>query len=289
MHVIRDALSPSQLTLAHNCLRAWVLKYLHGTRTPFQQTLAKMLGVLIHACLEHYAKTGSVYADLEPLRLQRKRDFSTATDEQWTTMCATAPDRALAAVGYLPAFGSAPMYSEIRFALQGDLIWSDMCSMDLVTLEESTPLLADYKSTGGRGNDPWAYVPTLDDLRKDAQYVLYSAYLMQLTQRGQIKTRWIYVDTNVERQPQAIAIPDAPTWEAIQPWLTYWVGLARYLRGLILDAQVNGPPPWQSIKPPDLQWPDYKSQCKAYGGCAFHRSKGGPCDVGYSVASLLRS
>lgn len=185
----REVYSPSQLELASRCLRSWVLRYVYGIKTQTAASRSKVLGTLIHKCVEHYVNGGTMaalsvndfddytrkeftaftthreqvlfdkalkknpYADLSETRIKSRE----GAQKELEALFREAPQRALAGLAHLPPLEQcAAKYAEFPLQVSTtdfydyDVEFSEMSKIDLVVQAQSGEwYLYDHKSTKG--------------------------------------------------------------------------------------------------------------------------------------------
>jgi hypothetical protein len=190
----REVYSPSQLEMANRCLQSWVLRYIYGIKTQSAASRSKVLGTLIHKCVEHYINGGTMtalsvndfdeytrkeftaftshreqvlfdkalkknpYADLNETRLKSRE----GAQKELEALFREAPQRALAGLAHLPPleqcaarFAEVPLQVSTTDFYDYDVQFSEMCKIDLVVQAQSGEwYLYDHKSTKG-GKRTW--------------------------------------------------------------------------------------------------------------------------------------
>lgn len=261
--------SPSSLTLATNCMRAWGYRYLLGMRdleldwfdieagrvqaTSRQRVTA--LGKAVHGVLERYFRR-------EPV--------------DWST---TPAHIALPGLAYLPhptdlrgvwiehpiAIDTrqwAPTIEPLRFEGYKDLVADDGKHLWLI----------DYKTTR---DFKWQRTPL--ELGRDLQAVTYEVDVEQRWGRRP-RTRWVYFRTR--GNPQARPTDFDLTGEAVGDVMMAAILQADDLRQKMRAFRNN------HLRVVDLD--PNPAHCEAYGGCPYHKDRGGPCDATFDPSQLAK-
>lgn len=236
----RSVFSPSQIAMARRCFRRWLLRYIHGIKLTERSSRGKIFGVLIHNCLAVYLGGGRVTdASLETLSENDRKDVlryfddmaaergRDKADAELAKMLREAPQRALAGLHLLPdASACRQRLVEVPFKLDtrplhrfgAAIVFSDWSRLDLVVERiDGVWFLFDHKSTAGdaKTRDPWAYVPSVEELGQDEQLLLYAACVMQQTGARDLWCRWVYYCAGESFAPQAKAVDVYVTWDQV--------------------------------------------------------------------------
>jgi hypothetical protein len=320
----REVYSPSQLEMANRCLRSWVLRYVYGIKTQSAASRSKVLGTLIHKCVELYVNGRSMLSlsvnDFDDYTRKEFTAFTTHREQAlfdkalnknpYADLNATraacqdgaqkeleglfreAPQRALAGLAHLPPleqcaarFAEVPLQVSTTDFYDYDVQFSEMCKIDLVVQAASGEwYLYDHKSTKGKPGNPWLYVPTPEALKRNVQLLLYAAHVMQKQKVGELWCRWIYYYTG-EGAPDSKAVDVHITYAEVAENLQPWLELADIL-GCIIRSTLT------TNRLPDLGLLDFPTQintddspCDAYGGCGYRGSHCNPPPL--SVADIL--
>jgi hypothetical protein len=320
----REVYSPSQLEMASRCLRSWVLRYIYGIKTQSTASRSKVLGTLIHKCVELYVNGRSMlslsaddfddytrkeftaftshreqvlfdkalkknpYADLNATRVTSRE----SAQKELEALFRDAPQRALAGLAHLPPleqcaarFAEVPLQVSTTDFYDYDVQFSEMCKIDLVVQAASGEwYLYDHKSTKGKPGDPWAYVPTPEALKRNVQLLLYAAHVMQKQKVGELWCRWIYYYTG-EGAPDSKAVDVRITYAEVAEYLQPWLELADRLGWIIRDTlEKNQLPDLAQFEFSEKINTDH-SPCDAYGGCGYRGSHCNPPPL--SAADIL--
>lgn len=301
----KEQLSPTQLSMFAQCRRKWTLAYLFGIKEG-KRGKSKLLGSVIHACLEAYQRGGNVY---DPDLRELERELAHLTDRERADLLAEGPRRAIVAVPFIPKPGEADLYPEQKY--EGVCAVSDILEetagdplrfvlkLDLLAMFHATCpgdpgawFLYDYKSTKGKrvtgkGFDPWFYVPTVEALQHDVQAIFYALEAMLRLGLDEIWCRWVYTNTDPKELPVSKCVDFHMTREhcqrQIEPWLVQACEMRRQVRE---SMDRNGPPEFESVPAPSALPPAPDSPCDAYGGCPYRAKALGPCDPGHGSIGL---
>lgn len=301
----KEQLSPTQLSMYAQCRRKWTLAYLFGIKEG-KRGKSKLLGSVIHACLEAYARGGNVYdPDLRDL----ERELAHLTEAERADLLAEAPKRAIVAVPYIPLPHEAERYPETKFegvcavsALHPSGDPEDetrfdplrfVLKLDLLARYHGAPwYLYDYKSTKGKrvtgkGFDPWFYVPSVEALQRDVQSVFYALEVMLQLDLDELWCRWVYTCTERKELPVSKCVDFLMTREHCERQIEGWLELAYEMRQHVRDAiDRNGPPELADVPPPSALPPHPDTPCEAFGGCPYRAKALGPCDPGHGSIGL---
>jgi hypothetical protein len=239
---MREHHSASSVTLIRRCQRAAAYQYLDGLREPDVTWADVEAGVACTSGQRSRALGKAVHAHLEAW--QR----GTLDSAAWATTPGTI---ALSGAHLVPAPGTSPgaaFEREFRKRV-GAVEW--LGCVDAHFPAAKPPLIVDYKTS----RDIARYALTPDQLAQDLQASLYAAAL------GTGHVRWVYLQTGRARRARAvdvaIALDDAlATVEAAAEDARAFDSIARSS-----DAPQN------------------PRACAMFGGCPYHHSRGGPCDV----------
>jgi hypothetical protein len=294
----RESFSPSQLAAfagEGGCKRKWALRSLWGV-SELKKSIATVLGTLIHACLEHYIKGRTVndlVASDGTLRISERdlQEVSTVGPEKLKELVAIAPQRALAGLHYLPNINDpAVEKKETERWIEVDTT-RIMGGVEPIKINGKIDLsirrvgiwyLYDHKSTKGKAAqkglpaDPWAYVKTPEQLRKDPQAAFYAADIMLRHDLDSLWCRWVYYLTDPKAHPLAKAVDVELTRAEVLKSAYEWLLVAVEMRELV-RAAIAGTLSLDDIAPAALLPPHPLSPCSAYGGCPYSIAKGGPC------------
>ncbi len=159
----------------------------------------------------------------------------------------------------------------VRFAGYTDLLVS--APAEFLRLKISAPdgwLLSDYKSTANIARYALAPSALLDDV----QCNLYAFDAMDRLGLDELPARWVYFET--KRKRQALGVDVTVTRKHALRVLEPAAELAHELDA-IEDVESATPNP---------------DACEDYGGCTFHKSRGGPCtarrSLGKSIAASTK-
>lgn len=274
----RPVYSPLSLAMADRCLQSWILRYVHGVKTPESVTRSKVLGVLIHKCLEIYARGDRSMLtlsrgdfeqkELDAFSLFGEREGGEALDALFDE----APQRSLPAVGFIPTPDTPglTLLQEQPLAVACGFEVSDWSRIDLELYDGTRGEVAfvDYKSTRGKPGNPWAYVPSPDSLKHDIQFLLYALGMMQKYQRSSVEGRFIYCFTG-KGPPQATAVDVEITHDEAAANLAPWQELAKRLTQIIRDTHVSGKLPDPAAFAYSDKLHTSESPCRAFGGCPY--------------------
>lgn len=283
----REVFSPSQLSTYLRCPRAWGWRYLCGLKEA-KKTNALAFGSLIHACLEAYLKGGTVY-DLK-IGGRLAKDLETLPADTRERLIQEAPKRAIAGLHLLPDLRECEqVLIEESLPVDSTLVCPDIeplkfqMFLDLQFKRAGQWYLVDHKSTKGRTQsrgpdmprDPWAYVKTEEELRRDPQGVLYPLAMMQAYQQPALWARWAYYLTDLSRAPNARALDVCflSSHVAVEAALMF-----RHAGKMRRHIRKGTHPADMPI--PDRLPPDPDSPCAAFGGCPYRAEVGGPCRTG---------
>jgi hypothetical protein len=320
----REQTSPSALQTRAACQRSWGHTYLEGRREPSLEwsvaeripepakaergcsALAKdeaaalkrawnkvrrpALGHEAHALLAAWVTqhaTPGVEGAWHPPMAWREIDWHSAAGRVAQPATGVLPDpRTLAAVHTeLAAECEAP----IDWIPGRDGPWPKMPGYyDLVTVERvALPLstgahshrlryrLWDYKTTS---SFDWA--KTEEELREDPQVLLYALHAMQTFDLQEIECSWIYLLTDPTKQPKSYVVSVTVTRAEAEAAVLELAHSAAEAIDQIRQFKAG------RLRVVDL--PQDISACKAYGGCVYHESKGGPCAAKVSPGLALR-
>jgi hypothetical protein len=320
----REVYSPSQLEMANRCLLSWVLRYVYGIKTQSAASRSKVLGTLIHKCVELYINGRSMLSlsadDFDDYTRKEFVAFTTHREQvlfdkalkknpyehhaklrvacqdgaqkELEALFRDAPQRALAGLAHLPPleqcaarFAEVPLQVSTTDFYDYDVEFSEMCKIDLVVQAQSGEwYLYDHKSTKGKPGDPWAYVPTPEALKRNVQLLLYAAHVMQRQQISELWCRWIYYYTG-EGAPDSKAVDVRIFYNEVAEYLQPWLELADKLGWIIRDTHAKN-------QLPDLAQFEFSekintddSPCDAYGGCGYRGSHCNPPPL--SAADIL--
>jgi hypothetical protein len=287
----KEGFSPSALASyagAEGCKRRWAWGALFGVWS-LKKSIATLLGSLIHGSLEHYLRGGTVYDLNGPngeIRLDARtwREFEIMLKRGWLSrqrlaeLAATAPDRALAGVNFLPNTKDPAVEIieteqwvniDTTRVLGGVERIKINAKIDLRMRRVGIWYLYDHKSTKGKPREPWCYIKTPEQLKKDPQAVFYALDLILRHNLDGLWIRWVYYLTDPKAHPLAKAVDVELSREEVMEAAYEWLLVAHEMRGLVRAAKAG------TITPDDV--PANLNACDAFGGCTYHYSKGGPC------------
>lgn len=158
------------------------------------------------------------------------------------------------ALRYLPPAGLPGLSTEGQFTLR--LVHHFTGFIDL----RLGVAIFDHKTTKN-----YHYAKTPEQLEHDPQALLYAWAIMVETGAQQVFLQWTYLDTAAEKEPHVVkkSLDRATVLQHIQSHLALADELVWYRAN---TTQANHVP-----KDPN--------GCDAFGGCPYHSSRGGPCDV----------
>jgi hypothetical protein len=212
----REVYSPSQLEMANRCLRSWVLRYVYGIKTQ-SASRSKVLGTLIHKCVEHYINGGTMtalsvndfddyarkefvaftthreqalfdktlkktpYADLNETRTKSRE----GAQKELEALLREAPQRALAGLAHLPPLEQCKRkHAELVLEVSTtdfydyDVQFSEMCKIDLIVqAQDGTWYLYDHKSTKGGKRDVVTVEINKDGVEVEVTRTIYDPWL----------------------------------------------------------------------------------------------------------------
>lgn len=287
----KEGFSPSALASyagADGCKRRWAWGALFGVWS-LKKSIATLLGSLIHGSLEHYLRGGTVYDLNGPngeIRLDARtwKEFEIMLERGWLTrqrlaeLAATAPERALAGINFLPNTKDPNVEIieteqwvniDTTRVLGGVERIKINAKLDLRMRRCGVWYIYDHKSTKGKPRDPWCYVKTPELLLKDPQAVFYALDLILRHNLDALWCRWVYYLTDPKAHPLARAVDFELTRQQVMEAAYEWLLVAHEMRGLVRAAKAG------TITPDDV--PANLAACDTYGGCTYHFSKGGPC------------
>jgi hypothetical protein len=309
----REVYSPSQLEMAKRCLRSWVLRYVYGVKTQSAAGRSKVLGTLIHKAVEIYIGGRSMLSltldDLDDYTrkeidayvahradvlfakalkkdpyldtVKGQVDASMAAKREVDELLREAPQRALAGLAHLPPLEQcAQRFAEVQLQVSvsgfrcDPVQFSDMSKLDLVVqANDGQWFLYDHKSTKGKPGDPWAYVPSAEQLKTNVQLLIYALCVMQQTGAASLWCRWIYYYTG-QGAPDSKAVDVFITREEVISNLEPWLDLADSLGVIIRETKAtNKLPPLEQFGFPDAVHDETESPCDAYGGCGYRNQQ----------------
>jgi hypothetical protein len=287
----KEGFSPSALASyagADGCKRRWAWGALFGVWS-LKKSIATLLGSLIHGSLEHYLRGGTVYDLNGPngeIRLDARtwREFEIMLERGWLTrqrlaeLAATAPERALAGICYLPnpkGDGVEIIETEQWVNIDTTRVLGGVerikinAKIDLRMRRVGIWYLYDHKSTKGKPREPWCYIKTPEQLKKDPQAVFYALDLILRHNLDGLWIRWVYYLTDPKAHPLAKAVDVELSRAEVMEAAYEWLLVAHEMRGLVRAAKAG------TITPNDV--PANLNACDTFGGCTYHYSKGGPC------------
>lgn len=295
----RESFSPTLLVTyggPDGCKRKAAYGAIFGVRDQ-GKSVAKILGSLIHAALEHYLRGQTVYyliAEDGSLRIDaklRKEIADTGIEpDKLAELAAEAPKRAVAGLHLLPNTRDPALeLVEVEQWINIDTrrLLPDVeplrvtGKIDLSMRRAGVWYLYDHKSTKGRRDkgkpfDPWAYCKSPADLEHDPQGVFYALDRVLKYGLPSIWSRWVYYLTDVKAHPDAKAVDVELTWPTLEREGRAWLLVAAEIRELMRAHKAGALTP-EDIPPAAVLPPDPASPCNAFGGCPYHVSKGGPC------------
>ncbi len=259
----REHASASSIDLRNRCHRAWGYRYLEGRNlpeltwapdmsgTPKQKSLA--LGKAVHAVLEEYYRGGSPNWGPRPGQIAlAARQWLPARedcDEVW-------PERAIT----LDTTKYNASIAKLEF--QG--------YEDLVVRQGRNYFLFDYKST-----KDFKWMKTPAEILADEQGCVYPLDIMDWAGTGCIPGRWVY--TKTEGRPEARKVDVVFDRIPVEKQFRDLIIQAADLRYEVREYKKG------QLKVLDLK--PNPQECDSYGGCPYHKTRGGPCD-GYGFADI---
>lgn len=263
--------SPSQLkTFATElypnsaCHRKWFYSYVKGLRPP--STPKQKFGTQLHTCHENWFKFGQQPPE---------------------TQAGAVAKMAILAKDFLPKRHD-DMWVEkprgvLRMQVGEDLWWWGFIDLVDPHYAENAAGLYDYKTTTDK-----RWMMTEEQLRRDAQSVMYSVFIMSTLGVEEVRARWAYHIASCpkdwpekgRRQPKGV-VPLDTTFHATDPDFKEMVQTCINISVDIQTAHRE----WKTEE-------DAKQNlnaCDAYGGCYF--AKNGMCkrdDIGILTAHLAQ-
>lgn len=156
-------------------------------------------------------------------------------------------------IKHLPFPKMPGMRIEKWFAIKfGVAAYVGLLDVELV-LPGKIPLVLDHKTTRS-----WTWKKTSEELKKDKQAGVYSAYLMAKTGSEYVDLKWVYYKT--EGKPKSEVVENRLNREEVSKTLTRVNNTARKIIHVI-----------QTCKKAMDVTPNYAS-CSAFGGCSFRES-----------------
>lgn len=275
-----------------SCTTAWAIRYLFGKTTEKVQR-GPLLGTFLHRAARHYHLTGSPFG-YQPIE-KEVRDLRTwATDQaakhggsvdDW---CKVIYDEAIKrlkpGLAYQPRLPNQPQKIEEEFRLYFEgLLFGGTTDIRSAI---GPAVVVDHKTTRGaritgKGLDKWFYVPTVDELARDPQCLLYMLKCAQEhPAQHYVKARWIYYLTDEKSEPEAkIVEVYLDRFEVESRFRKHCLPWARHIKAWVDHYYLHGLPPLNAFTRPALPGHE-KSPCRAYGwGCDNGNHKGGPCQA----------
>lgn len=298
----KESFSPSSLARyagADGCKLKWAWGSIFGV-WEVKKSIGQVLGTLIHACVEAYLKGGTVYdlvdvslSDTLPLLARLRLDKRTLKElesfdpKRLAELVEQAPKRALAGLNHLPDTKD-PALECVEIERWIDIDTTRIMGgvdpikisgkIDLSVRRAGVWYLYDHKSTKGkpRERDPWAYVLTGEDLKRDPQGVFYALDVMLRHGLTSLWIRWVYYLTDEDAHPQSKAVDVELQLEDVMRAAYEWLLVAIEMREYVRRARAG------QLTPADV--PANENACNAYGGCPYSAAKrGGPCLPGGQV------
>jgi hypothetical protein len=188
-----ELVSATQITLFRECERKWAWRYIAKLRT--SQHPAAALGTEVeNEQLQPYLKNGTTF--------DYSRDSGNIAASGLAFLPKPDPDHALQTHFAIPS----PTWADgqhVGFGIQGYVdLWKPqggMPALDVSELEDGTPAIVDFKTTGN-----WKYAKTKETLKTDVQAQLYATAAMYETGARKIDLIWIYFGTKGPRKAKRI-------------------------------------------------------------------------------------
>jgi hypothetical protein len=278
--------SPSSIALGRRCQRAWAYCYIAGLRDPerpWDEAWATALPADVTPRQRSTALGKAMHAVAEAWYRDEAQDWYTYPAKVFLSGAHLLPhaDRVHVvhveqSIGREPAPAGADEHAPktilrvhgVAFAGYKDLLVS--APAEFVRLKIDAPdgwLLADYKSTASIAS----YALTPEALADDVQCNLYGLDVCERLGLDEVPARWVYFETKRKRvaAPVDLVVTRKRALEVLAPA----AALARELDAI---ASVEAAP-------------CNTSACDDYGGCQYHKSRGGPCpatrtSLGKSIA-----
>lgn len=274
--------SASSIKLAQRCEYAWGLRYIEGLREP-EITWAQIEAGAPHEPRQRSTALGKYgHTVLESWYLGGTPDWQSFPGQVMLSGAHLLPHpERVEWVGVERPIGSTPITNPdkhgpqvvleidgVRWAGFRDLLARPTpAEAKRLGLPAGRVSLIDYKTSADIGR----YALTDMGLHEDVQANLY-AYATALEQdTSHVFARWVYFETKRVRRakPVDVAISRDNALRVLDPCNT----LARQLDSLAdLQAATKNP-----------------HACGDYGGCEFHKSRGGPCDARRSIGGLIQA
>ncbi len=253
--------SPSSLATATLCERKWGYQYLEGIRTP-ELTWAEIEAGAPHSNGQRSRALGTaVHAVLEA--------WYRGEDPAWSTFPGQV---ALAGAHYLPHPSKLAAPARVEQWLGLRTTPKLVGKVDLRVLpspEESARLglphgwvTVDYKTSRDLG-----WCKSVAELEADGQLNVYA--LDAGTDPALM--RWLYFDTGNKRRAKPVDVVRTYTQAS-----THVDGMLNHARHLDTLESVE-----ECTPNPD--------SCGAFGGCEFHKSRGGPCDAQRRPGKIIQA
>jgi hypothetical protein len=305
-----DYVNASQLKLVSQgadvgqlCTTAWAIRYLHGLESRRVQR-GPLLGKLLHRTARNFSIYGKPVCG--NLSEEEASDLHTWGGEQalkhggdprdW---CKSLCEEAV--VRFMPGIPHLPLRDDPRVDPQVGLITKPLsveCEFRLwfddVLLGGTTDLRIGYtygahvwdhkttrgKQVPGKGFDPWFYVPTVEDLSWDPQFLMYLLKASaEAPNAHYITGTWIYYLTDPESEPTAITRSvTLDRFEIQSRFRKRWMPWARFIASWVQWYRENGPPPLAAFARASQPSAPF-APCQAYSKCDNGNNFGGPCNV----------
>lgn len=240
----RDHHSASSVSLIRRCPRAAAYKYLDGLEEPEVAWADVQAGAPCTSSQRARALGKAVHEHFEAWFR------GTLDPAQWATLPGQI---ALSGAHLVPppdAAGSCAVEHEFRVRA-GDVEWLGLIDLWLHGENRGRGLIVDYKTTSNI--DSYALTP--EALATDLQACLYVAAT------GTVDVRWVYMQTGRGRKSKAVdaRILVADAYRVVKAAADDARAFDRYERS--------------------EEAPQNPRSCDMFGGCPYHRLRGGPCDV----------
>lgn len=252
--------SASSISLGIRCQRAWAYQYLDGLRDVeiawsdiergapcTSRQKALALGKAYHAAAESYYRDGAIDTLSLPGRM-----LSRAVVHLPAYGTHVEVEQAIGTPSSVHACGRALMFHGIAWVGMRDLL-------DVLSARQ-----IDHKTCG----DP-RYALTTDGLAHDLQCALYTVDACTRFGVDHFASRWVYA---LKRPPHTAWPVDATvTFSDAYAIVQHAADVARVLDSIESSAAAEPNP----------------AACGAYGGCQYHVTAGGPCNVTRAPSALL--
>ncbi|NJN63639.1 MAG: hypothetical protein HC882_01355 [Acidobacteria bacterium] len=252
-------ISPSQATLFTECQRKWAFRYLEKVEAP--QNAYAALGERVHKVLEDWLLFATPPDTYETFQVEDKGRVSTHY-----------PGRiAYAGMHHLPRPGT-PMDVEFAFRLKG---WTGKIDLGYEKQHDDhgrVHVVHDHKTTTNLN-----YAKTPDDLKSDAQGLIYAFVALEASGAPHVLDQWVYYQT---REPyKSLKTELLMTRTLCEDGMVFWEDQASMIRSL------------RRQKPRAMDLEPSPEMCDRYGGCPYRDS--GHCQLtdgervkGYFMAEM---